>query len=177
MPQDNTLVAEQTLNWVRSFIIEHNICPFAKGPVNKGRLKISVSETRKKAQALEDLMTELLFLDQNPETETTLLIFPHMFKDFFSYLDFIDLAEQLLVLQNYEGIYQLASFHPDYFFADTDPEDVSNYTNWSPYPMVHLLREEHLERAIAAYGDTSKIPEQNIEKMKALGLKNLKKPY
>ncbi|WP_298628454.1 DUF1415 domain-containing protein [uncultured Legionella sp.] len=165
------------MNWVRSFIIEHNVCPFAKGPVNKGQLKIAVSETTKKAQALEELMTEILFLDQNPTIETTLLVFSHAFKDFFTYLDFVDLAEQLLVVQGYEGTYQLATFHPNYFFADTDPDDLSNYTNRSPYPMVHLLREDMLERAIAAYGDTDKIPEKNIAKMNELGLKVLQKEY
>jgi hypothetical protein len=175
--QSNPSVTKQTMNWVRSFIIEHNICPFAKGPVNKGQLRINVSETTKKAQALEDLMTEILFLDEHPAIETTLLVFPHAFKDFFTYLDFVDLAEQLIVIQGYEGIYQLATFHPHYFFADTDPDDLSNYTNRSPYPMLHLLREDLLERAIAAYGDTDKIPEKNIAKMNELGLKILQKAY
>lgn len=177
MPHSNHPAVEQTMNWVRSFIIEHNICPFAKGPVNKGQLRINVSETAKKAQALEDLMTEILFLDENPAIETTLLVFPHAFKDFFTYLDFVDLAEQLIVVQGYEGIYQLATFHPLYFFADTDPDDLSNYTNRSPHPMLHLLREDLLERAIAAYGDTDRIPEKNIAKMNEQGLTNLKKMY
>ncbi|MBL7480434.1 DUF1415 domain-containing protein [Legionella bononiensis] len=174
MSNNQSIITEETLNWVRSFIIEHNICPFAKGAVNKDRLRISVSNTTKKADSLEDLMSEIRLLDENPTIETTLLVYPDSFKDFFNYLDFIDLAEQLIVLQGYEGIYQIASFHPDYFFADTDPDDVSNYTNRSPYPMIHLLREDLLEKAILAYGDTTQIPEQNIAKMHQLGLKKIK---
>lgn len=167
-------ISEQTLNWVRSFIVKLNICPFAKGPMNKGSLRIAVSESKKKAQALEDLMTEIQLMDADPTIETTLLVFSDAFKDFFNYLDFVDLAEQLLQVQGYEGIYQLATFHPDYYFADSDPEDVANYTNRSPYPMLHLLREEALEKAIAAYGDTDKIPKKNIATMRQLGLEAIK---
>ncbi|KTD31223.1 hypothetical protein Lmor_2720 [Legionella moravica] len=175
MQNNHDLIAEQTLNWVRTFIIEHNICPFAKRTVNKKGLRIHVSPAIKKAQALEELISEIRLLDEKPDIETTLIVYPESFKNFFNYLDFIDLAEQLIILQDYEGIYQVASFHPDYFFADTDPDDVTNYTNRSPYPMVHLLREDLLEKAISAYGDTSLIPEQNIAKMHQLGLKQLKK--
>ena len=167
-------IIEHTLNWVRRFIIELNLCPFAKAPVNAGKLKIAVSETRKKAQALEDLMTEIHYLDEHPKTETTLLVFSEAFKDFFAYLDFVDLAEQLIHQLEYEGIYQLATFHPDYYFVDTDPDDVSNYTNRSPYPMIHLLREESLDKAIAAYGNTDGIPAKNIEIMNRLGLEKIK---
>ncbi len=174
MPDLELLIAEQTLKWVRTFIIEYNLCPFAKGPVNKGQLKIQVSNSQKKSQALEDLMTEIFVLDENPKIETTLLVFSQSFKDFFAYLDFVELAERLINELEYEGIYQLATFHPDYYFADADPEDVANYTNRSPYPMVHLLREERLEKAIAAYGDTDGIPEKNITTMNDLGLEKIK---
>lgn len=170
----HTLIAQHTLDWVRSFIMEYNICPFAKGPVNKGQLKIHVSETKKKAQALEELMSEIFILDENPKIETTLIVFANSFKDFFTYLDFVTLAERLIIELDYEGIYQIATFHPDYYFEDTEPDDVSNFTNRSPYPMVHLLREDSLEKAIAAYGDTSKIPERNIATMQQLGLEKLK---
>jgi hypothetical protein len=175
MSQSKSLVAKQTLNWIRSFIIEYNLCPFAKGPVNKETLRISVSESRKKTQVLEDLMMEIHLLDENPEIETTLLVFTDTFNDFLTYLDFVDLAEQFILEQGYEGIYQLATFHPDYYFADTDPEDVSNYSNRSPYPMVHLLREDLLEKAIASYGNTEVIPEKNIATLKKLGLEKINK--
>lgn len=167
--------AEQTLNWVRAFVIENNLCPFAKGPVNKGTLRITVSEQKKQALALEDLMTEIHFLDEHPKIETTLLVFSEGFKDFFAYLDLVDLAEDLLEQLEYDGVYQVASFHPDYYFADAEPDDVSNYTNRSPYPMLHILREEDLEKAINTYGDTSKIPERNSELLSQLGIEKIKK--
>ncbi|MFI4919572.1 MAG: GNAT family N-acetyltransferase [Legionellales bacterium] len=168
-----SLITEQTLNWVRHFIIKYNLCPFAKKPVNKGSLRIQVSAVKKKTQALEALLSEVVLLDQDQGIETTLLVFSHAFKDFFTYLDFIALAEQLLKVQGYEGIYQIATFHPDYCFADTETDDASNYTNRSPYPMLHLLREETLEKAIDAYGDTDKIPEKNTATMHQLGIKKL----
>lgn len=167
-------IAELTLNWIRSFVIEYNLCPFARKPVHKNTLRITVSEAKKKNQALEELMAEIHLLNENPTIETTLLIFAHSFKDFFTYLDFADLAEQLIYNQGYEGIYQLATFHPDYYFADAAPDDASNYTNRSPYPMLHLLRECDLEKAIAAYGDTDKIPEKNKETLQQLGLEKIK---
>jgi hypothetical protein len=175
MTHSDSLAAEQTLNWIRSFIIEYNICPFAKGAVNKGALRISVSETKKKAQALEELMAEIHLLDETPAIETTLLVFADSFKDFFAYLDFVDLAERLMVELGYEGMYQLATFHPDYYFADAEPEDASNYSNRSPYPMLHLLREDSLEKAIKSYRDTDEIPKRNIALLQQMGLDTIKK--
>lgn len=168
---------EQTLNWVRSFVIEYNLCPFAKMPVYKGNLRIVASDHKKQALALEALMAEIHFLDEHQGTETTLLVFSEGFKDFFAYLDLVDLAEELIQRLDYEGVYQIASFHPDYYFADTDPLDVSNYTNRSPYPMLHLLREENLEKAIAAYGDTDKIPKRNNNTLQKLGLEQIEKLF
>lgn len=166
-----TTTREETLHWVRSFIIHYNICPFAKVPVNKGQLRIEVLDTRKKAQALEALMDEIFLLENDPSIETTLLVFSTAFKDFFAYLDWVDLAERLLHEQGFDGVYQIATFHPEYCFADSEPDDYANYTNRSPYPMIHLLRESSLDKAIQAYGDTSKIPEQNIKTMRELGKK------
>lgn len=175
MQDNNTLITEQTLKWVRSFIIELNICPFAKRVFDMNSLRISPSQTTRITHALEELMLEIEYLDNHPDTETTLMVFGSQFKNFFDYLDLIDLAEALLKDQNYEGIYQLASFHPDYCFEGTDFDDVSNYTNRSPYPMIHILREESLDKALAFYGDTSTIPENNINKMQALGLDEIQK--
>lgn len=172
-PIDDIIIKE-TMDWVKSFVIHYNICPFAKGPVNKGTVRVHVSTSIKKAQALEDLMTEVFLLQSTPSIETTLLVFPDSFKDFLTYLEYVDLAEQLLYEQGFEGIYQLASFHPDYYFEGTEFEDSSNYTNRSPYPMVHILREDSLDKAIAAYGDTSIITERNILTLQKLALQGLK---
>ncbi|WP_404473417.1 DUF1415 domain-containing protein [Vreelandella venusta] len=165
---DSTII-EQTLAWVSSFIVEHDICPFAKRELDRGSIRVEVVRSKKLEVALEELVAEIEWLNEHPDTETTLLVFPTLFKSFEHYLDYVEVAESLLEEQGYEGIYQLATFHPDYCFADANPEDASNYTNRSPYAMVHLLREASVEKAIAFYGDTAKIPERNIAHLTNMG--------
>ncbi|WP_249979112.1 DUF1415 domain-containing protein [Vreelandella olivaria] len=169
MQETDNKIAEQTLAWVRSFIVEHNICPFASRELERSSIRVGVVRSKKMEVALEELVAEIEWLNEHPETETTLLVFPTLFKSFDHYLDYVELAESLLAEQGYEGTYQLATFHPDYCFADAGPDDVANYTNRSPYAMVHLLREASVEKAIAFYGDTSLIPERNITHLNALG--------
>lgn len=169
MQYSDELVAQQTLKWVRNFIVAHNVCPFAQREVERCSIRVEVVRSKKLEVALEELMAEVQWLDEHPETETTLLVFPTLFKHFDHYLDYVELAESILAEQGYEGIYQLATFHPDYCFEDADPDDASNYTNRSPYAMVHLLREASVEKAIEFYGDTSVIPERNIEHLNAMG--------
>ena len=171
---EEQLVIEQTLNWVKSFVIEYNLCPFAKKAVNTGGLRIAVSSHQKSHHALDACLDEIRLLDDSPRIETTLLVFNCGFKDFFTYLDLVELAEQLIHKLDYEGVYQIASFHPNYYFADTTPDDVTNYTNRSPYPMIHFLREDNLEKAIKVYGNTDEIPENNRLTMRQLGLEKLK---
>ncbi|PRY65314.1 hypothetical protein B0H98_103257 [Vreelandella songnenensis] len=169
MQYSDEVVSEQTLNWVRTFIVAHNICPFAQREIERATIRVEVVRSKKLEVALEELMAEVQWLDEHPETETTLLVFPTLFKDFEHYLDYVELAESILAEQGYEGIYQLATFHPDYCFDGAEPDDASNYTNRSPYAMVHLLREASVEKAIEFYGDTSTIPERNIEHLTAMG--------
>ncbi|HBP77444.1 MAG TPA: DUF1415 domain-containing protein, partial [Halomonas sp.] len=152
-------VVDQTLAWVSHFIVGHNICPFAKRELDSNTIRVEVVRSKKVDVALEELVAGVEWLNEHPEAETTLLVFPTLFKSFDHYLDYVELAEQLLVELGYEGIYQLATFHPDYCFADAEPEAAANYSNRSPYAMVHLLREASVERAIAFYGDTAAIPE------------------
>lgn len=164
-------IIDHTRNWIQDFIIQLNICPFAQREVKRNSLRLQVAASQNIEQALEWLIDEIRLLDNNPTIETSLLLFPNQFQDFFAYLDFVELAETLLQQSGYEGVYQLATFHPLYCFAEVEFDDVSNYTNRSPYPMLHLLREASVEKAIRFYGDTSKIPQQNIDKMHQLGLK------
>ena len=171
----NEDIIKQTKNWICSFIIKLNICPFAKREVERGAVRFQVAEAIKLQQALEELLMEFMFLDSNPSVETSFLIFPSLFNDFFVYLDFVDYAELLIRENEYEGIYQLATFHPNYCFAEVAPDDATNYTNRSPYPMLHILREDSLDKAIAHYGDTEKIPENNIKTMRKLGIESIKK--
>ncbi len=173
MQLSDELVTRQTMNWVNQFIVKLNVCPFAKREVERESVRVCVIRSKKVEVALEELMSEIHWLDENPETETTLLVFPTLFKGFYQYLDFVSLAENLMFEQECEGVYQLATFHPDYCFSGVEQDDVSNYTNRSPYPMLHILREESVEKAIEFYGDTEVIPEQNIEKMEELGAQKI----
>lgn len=123
--------------------------------------------------SLETLVEEMHWLDRSTDVETTLLIFPHHFADFEDYLDLLDLAEALAEEQGYEGIYQIASFHPDYCFAGALPDDPANFTNRSPYPMLHLLREESVTRAVENFPDPEGIPERNMAFARDKGLKHM----
>lgn len=118
---------------------------------------------------LESLIIEAEHLDSQSETETTLIIFSEAYQDFDDFLDMLAIAEDVLIEQGYEGIYQLASFHPDYCFADADIQDPANYTNRSPYPMLHLIREASIEQVLENYPDPEQIPERNMRITRELG--------
>ena len=161
-------------HWVETLVVGLNLCPFAKRELVNNRIRFSVSEATTEQQLLDDLQAELSLLTNDETIETTLLIHPRVLQDFYDYNEFLDYADGLLVQLNLEGIYQIASFHPDYQFADTQPDDVENYSNRSPYPLLHLIREQSLERAIANYPDSDLIPERNIELLKSLGKDKMK---
>lgn len=150
-------------NWVKRVIVKYNICPFARREVERGTIRYSSCEQTKVKKVLEAFVMECVFLEQNPDIETTLFILPRGFEGFYPYLDLVDLANDLLVEQGFEGVFQIASFHPDYCF-DGEPEDSpANYTNRAPYPTLHIIREASMEKALADYDDPESIPERNIE--------------
>lgn len=159
--------------WVETLVVGLNLCPFAKRELVKNRVRFAVSEAVTEAQLLGDLQAELELLNRDDGVETTLLIHPRVLQDFYDYNQFLNDADDLLVQLELDGVYQIASFHPDYQFGGTGPEDVENYTNRSPYPILHLIREESLERAIASYPDVERIPEHNIELLQSLGREKL----
>jgi len=159
-----------TLAWLKSIIIEYSICPFAKRELDRGSIYFSVNHDATIEPCLLQLMDECDRLDTEPDIETTLLIYTKAFVEFDDYLDFLEVAESLLIEQGYEGTYQLASFHPDYCFQGSAPDDAANYTNRSPYPMLHLLRETSIERAVTSHPDPENIPQHNIELTRKLGL-------
>lgn len=165
-------VIEHTRCWVERFVLHHNLCPFAHKPVRDGLVRYVVSDAIKPFFVLEDLDVELQRLRDTPaqELETTLLILPSVLRDFLAYNDFLDIADELLAEQGYEGELQIASFHPEYQFADTSFDDPENYTNRAPYPVLHLLREASLEAAISDHPDVDRIPENNIKTMNTLGV-------
>jgi len=156
-------------HWVETVVVGLNLCPFAKRELVNDRVRFSVSEAETEEQLLVDLQAELELLNNEETVETTLLIHPRVLQDFFDYNQFLNYVDRLLTQMELEGVYQVASFHPDYQFSGTRPVDVENYTNRSPYPMLHLIREDSLERAIASYPDPDRIPERNIELLERLG--------
>lgn len=159
-----------TRTWIERVVIGLSFCPFAAKPFQENRIRYVVLRDGDLQTILEQVIREAYYLDEQSETETTLIILPHLFPDFLDYLDMLDLAEQLLVDQDYEGIYQVASFHPQYLFADTTPEDPANFTNRSPYPMLHLIREDSITRVLAQYPDPENIPERNRTVARSKGL-------
>lgn len=159
--------------WVDTLVVGMNLCPFAKRELVKGRVRFVVTHATTEEQLLTVLKAELEVLNLDTEIETTLLIHPDVLQDFYDFNDFLNFTDRLLVEMDLEGVYQIASFHPDYQFGGTEPEDAENYTNRSPYPVLHLIREESLERAIASYPDVDQIPERNIALMNELGSEKL----
>lgn len=160
--ETNEKIIQQTRTWINQVVIGCNFCPFAAKEMKNDTIHYSVVNSESTEDCLTAFMEECKRLDNSPEIETTLLIYPLAFADFEEYLDLVDMAEQLILDQDYEGIYQVASFHPHYLFAGSTEKDASNYTNRSPYPMLHLLREASIEKVLEKYPDPESIPERNI---------------
>ncbi len=162
---------EETRRWVEHFVVGLNLCPFARTPFRNGRIRYVLYEGEDVVELARLMVREAHWLSLQPasEVETTLLIHPNALPDFYDYLDFLEEAELLIRENGLEGIIQVASFHPDYQFAGTEADAPENYTNRSPYPMLHLLREEILEKALEQIEHPEQIPEENIEKMNRLG--------
>ena len=169
MPNNATVIA-QTKKWLSNIVIGHGLCPFAKSEFDNDRIHYAIIEEASLDIQMTTLLAECAALDNHAERETSLLIFPKTFADFEDYLDMLSLATALLKEQGYEGVYQLASFHPEYHFKGAGRNDPANYTNRSPYPMLHILREASVERALKNYPNPENIPTRNIQFMQALGL-------
>ena len=163
-----------TRRWLESVVIEFNLCPFAGRELRDDRVRFSVTNAATDVQLLKTLAAELELLSKNVAIETTLLIHPQVLADFGEYNQFLDLADGLLEQMQLDGVFQIASFHPDYQFAGTHPDDAENYTNRSPHPILHILREESLARAVEHTADIGQIPNRNIQKMNELGTERLK---
>ena len=164
-------VIAATQDWLVKAVIGLNLCPFARAVYAGGRIRYVVSDATTPEALLEALAEELQILAAIDEdrTETTLLIHPRALGDFLDYNDFLELADALVADLGLEGVLQVASFHPQYQFADTEPDDIGNCSNRSPYPTLHLLREASVERAIAAHPDTERIYRDNMETLRRLG--------
>jgi hypothetical protein len=160
-----------TRHWLEAAVIGLNLCPFARAVHLKQQIRWVESPARDAQGLLDDLVHELRFLAAaDPgKVETTLLIHPHALNDFLDYNDFLDVADAAVEDLGLAGVLQVASFHPDYRFEGTAPDDVENYSNRSPHPMLHLLREDSVARAVAAFPDAAAIYERNIETLRRLG--------
>ncbi|MGI9201865.1 MAG: DUF1415 domain-containing protein [Woeseiaceae bacterium] len=168
------MYAEATRDWLETVVIGLDLCPFAKRELVNNRVRFSVTDATSELHLLQALESELQLLFGDELIETTLLIHPDVLGEFSAYNQFLDLADGLLAQMNLEGVFQIASFHPDYQFEGTLPGDAENYTNRSPYPTLHILREASLARAIDATPDIDEVPTRNIAKMRSLSAEELK---
>jgi uncharacterized protein len=169
-PTDPKVIAA-TVCWLERAVIGLNLCPFARAVHVKNQIRYVVSAATDAEALHQDLVRELGLLAQTPaaEIETTLLIHPHVLIDFLDYNDFLNVADATLAELDLTDEFQIASFHPLYQFAGTLPDDIENYTNRSPYPMLHLLRESAVSKAVAAFPDAARIFDGNIEMLRGLG--------
>ena len=168
---DEADVIAATRHWLEVAVIGLNLCPFAKAVHVKQQIRYAVTQASNADDLLAVLRDELSLLakaDAN-ELDTTLLIHPQALTDFTDYTAFLRQADRLLRKEGHEGVLQIASFHPAYEFAGSDPDDIENCSNRSPFPMLHLLREDSIERAVAAFPDAGEIYERNIETLRRLG--------
>lgn len=174
-------IIDDVRTWLDEVVIGLNLCPFAAKPRNENRVRIAISHATDQDTLLNDLQAELEHLSDTPsaELETTLLAIPDMLEDFEDYNDFLDLVDLWLQQFGWEGDLQVASFHPHYQFAETAADDAGNLTNRSPWPLLHIIREESLEQVLAHYPDVDDIPARNIKRMEALSADERRKlfPY
>jgi hypothetical protein len=177
MPIDQDTVIQTTRDWLEKAVIGLNLCPFAKAVHVKNQIRYKVCEASTPEGLLEDLIAELNLLNEaDPEEiDTTLLVHPSVLNDFLDYNDFLDVVDAAIEDLELDGVIQVASFHPDYQFDGTGPDDIENFSNRSPYPTLHLIRESSLERAVASFPDAADIYEANIETLRKLGHEGWKK--
>ncbi len=171
--QAHELIITHTRKWITDVVVGCNFCPFAAREVKRDSIFYEVLPDADMESTLQAVANNFSYLDEHPEIETSLLILPGSFESFEDYLQLVELAETLLEKEDYEGIYQVASFHPFYLFAGSDDGDPSNYTNRSPYPMLHFLREESVSKAIDSHPDIDEVPNQNIAYTQEKGLAHM----
>ncbi|MGF1717354.1 DUF1415 domain-containing protein [Photobacterium chitinilyticum] len=172
-------VIQQVQQWLEDVVIGLNLCPFAAKPNRNKQIRIHVCESKAEDQLLEEIYQQIKELDETPAEvlETTLVVAPNLFEKFDNYNQFLDLVDALIIQTGKEGTYQIASFHPDYCFYDTKPDDAENLTNRSPFPIFHLIREASMEKVLKHYPDPEGIPGQNIQCVESLSPEQIKKLF
>ena len=171
---NNEQVIAQTKKWITDVVVALNFCPFAAKEVKQNTIHYQVENSTDIKICVGTFLNECGRMDEQPNIETTMLIFPNGFEIFDDYLDLVDLAEKALKRSGMEGIYQVASFHPLYCFAGSTEDDAANYTNRSVYPMLHLIREESIEAALKNYANPGQIPERNVDFAREKGIVYMK---
>ena len=170
----NKEIIDATRCWISSVVVELNLCPFARRVLTKDEIRFAVTPAQTEEELLLAVQDELRHLFGNEETATTVLIHPSVLQDFLDYNQFLDYVDQLLESMSLDGVFQVASFHPDYQFGGTEVDDAENYSNRSPYPMLHILREQSVSEALESYPDPDQIPEKNIALLKELGAEQMR---
>ena len=167
---DAQKVEQEIRQWLQQVVVGLNLCPFAHRPLQDNAIRIHVTDCRDEATLLHVLFDEILLLQETPgqTLETTLLVLTEVLQSFDDFNQFLDLSDQLLIDHGWQGVFQIASFHPEYCFHGVLTDSDENLTNRSPWPVLHIIREESLERAVARYPDPHLIPQRNIERMSAL---------
>jgi hypothetical protein len=171
----NSIITTQ--RWIQSFVVELNLCPFAQHVTARDVIRYTACANESLQDILHALHEEMDWLDSDPETETSFLILTSGMKDFSDFNDCLGMAQELLVMMNWVGRYQLVGFHPHHQFDGTDPDDAENYTNRSPYPMVHILRESSVTQAVDATANIALIPKRNTDTLNQLGVEVLIKRW
>lgn len=166
-----------TRAWVEQVVVGYQLCPFARTPFKQNTIRYVSAADRKVSSVKTTFLAECKYLDEKQvsEVSTTLLILTGAFQDFFTFWELVGKAEEWLEEAGYAGLFQVASFHPDYIFAEATTEAAQNYTNRSPWPMLHLIREDELETAIKSHPDIEAVPQRNIELMESKGKDHWKK--
>ena len=155
--------------WVAQLVVAEKLCPFARRPLDAGQVRFVATDAEDEPALVDVLRAEIQHLQENPDIETTLVVHPYALTDFPAYNQFLDQVDALLRREGVEGVFQVASFHPEYQFAGTKPGDAENYSNRSPYPMLHLLREESIAAAVESFEHIEEIPERNIRHLREIG--------
>lgn len=159
---EKKIVIDKTKQWIFDVVIGCNFCPFAAREIKRNSIYYEVLNDVTVEKVLHSTIDIFYYLDKNEEKETSLLILNNCFENFIDYLDLLELVDQLLIEHKYDGIYQVASFHPQYLFEGSNNNDPANYTNRSPYPMLHFLREDSISKVVDSYENIGEIPQKNI---------------
>lgn len=167
---------DNVIGWIQNIVVGLNLCPFARKPFESHQVRIVCEEVTEEDAILEVVLRELCLLEDTPaqELETTLIALPKAYANFNEFNSLLYVLNEVLVLEGFEGVFQIASFHPHYQFAGTHTDDLENFTNRAPYPIIHLIREDSVSAALDSHPDPDSIPENNIKRLESMSASEVK---